>query len=146
MSARLTRGGGGHTSPSPSFHSEVCGSPGSRSFSPFSPWVPLHDSLMPRLLLDHYPNPSPQRGMCRPQRRRVLASESSVFLKPSPQGRGALCNAAGVCVVEERDDARRKKKVPGTSVASAVLKQFINNHFTNWIHAFFPNISASNAS
>lgn len=30
---------------------------------PSSLWVPLCDSLMPRLLLDHYPNPSPQHGV-----------------------------------------------------------------------------------
>lgn len=32
-------------------------------FFPLSLWVPLCDSLMPRMLLDHYPNPSPQHGM-----------------------------------------------------------------------------------
>lgn len=89
------------------------------------------------------PKSIPSTWHVRPHRQRVLAYESSMFLKPSPQGGGACATPAergrGVRMAEEEDDAR-KKKVPRTSATFAVLKWFINMHFINRIHALLQHL------
>lgn len=55
--------------------------------SPF----PLSNSLMPRLLLDHYPNPSPQHGCQASKAAGARIWKQHVF-KPSLQGRRAYAH------------------------------------------------------
>lgn len=116
-------------------------------FFPFSLWVPLCDSLMPRLLLDHYPNPSPQHGVSDLTDSGCSHLKAAGFKKSSRQGRGAcaVCcrEAMGLTWPEKKTTVNGSERHPGKDnvFAGANIGLLINTPLS---HCFY--ITALHAS
>lgn len=108
MSARLTQGG---TPPPPPSILRSVGVLGPVRFPILSVGSSARQ-LNAQAVAGPLPKSIPSTWHVRPHRQRVLAYESSMFLKPSPQGGGACATPAergrGVRMAEEEDDARKK--------------------------------------